>query len=145
MTVFKLPDLGEGLPDAEIVKWLVKEGDTITEGDAMVEMSTAKAVVEVPAPHTGKITKLHGGPGDVILTGAALVTFQLEGEDAPEADPPASRSRRRRAGCPRGTARKAARRRSRFQRVRRRRTVASDARSWSPQNGAEQRSARAWP
>ena len=87
MTVFKLPDLGEGLPDAEIVKWLVKEGDTITEGDAMVEMSTAKAVVEVPAPHTGKITKLHGGPGDVILTGAALVTFQLEGEDAPEAEP----------------------------------------------------------
>ncbi len=87
MTVFKLPDLGEGLPDAEIVKWLVKEGDTITEGDAMVEMSTAKAVVEVPAPHTGKITKLHGGPGDVILTGAALVTFQLEGEDAPKAEP----------------------------------------------------------
>ena len=83
MTVFKLPDLGEGLPDAEIVKWMVKEGDTITEGNPMVEMSTAKAVVEVPAPHTGKIVKLHGGPGDVINTGNPLVTFQLEGEEAP--------------------------------------------------------------
>jgi len=80
MTVFKLPDLGEGLPDAEIVAWKVREGDTIAEGAPMVELSTAKAVVEVPSPFTGKIVTLHGGPGDVIKTGAPLVTFALEGE-----------------------------------------------------------------
>lgn len=81
MTVFNLPDLGEGLPDAEIVKWLVAEGADIALGDPMVEMSTAKAVVEVPAPYTGKVVKLHGGEGDVIETGATLVTFALNGED----------------------------------------------------------------
>lgn len=86
MTDFKLPDLGEGLPDAEIVQWLVAEGDTVVEGDSMVEMSTAKAVVEVPAPFSGKIIKFHGGPGDVIETGAVLVSFQLEGEEAPAAE-----------------------------------------------------------
>lgn len=87
MTDFKLPDLGEGLPDAEIVAWKVKEGDSIEEGETMVEMSTAKAVVEVPAPYSGKITKLHGGPGDVIKTGAVLVTFQLAGDEAPKETP----------------------------------------------------------
>ncbi|MEE8294763.1 MAG: 2-oxo acid dehydrogenase subunit E2, partial [Sphingomonadales bacterium] len=71
--IFKLPDLGEGLPDAEIVSWVVKEGDQVTEGDNMVEMSTAKAVVEVPSPFTGTVVKLYGGPGDVILTGAPLI------------------------------------------------------------------------
>jgi pyruvate dehydrogenase E2 component (dihydrolipoamide acetyltransferase) len=81
MTDFKLPDLGEGLPDAEIVQWLVAEGETIEEGQAMVEMSTAKAVVEVPAPYTGKVIKLYGGPGDVIDTGSVLVSFALEGEE----------------------------------------------------------------
>jgi 2-oxoisovalerate dehydrogenase E2 component (dihydrolipoyl transacylase) len=80
MTDFILPDLGEGLPDAEVVKWLVKEGDFITEGDDMVEMSTAKAVVEVPSPYTGRVVKLHGGIGDVINTGNALVSFEVEGE-----------------------------------------------------------------
>ena len=104
MTVFKLPDLGEGLPDAEIVSWMVKEGDQVTEGDTMVEMSTAKAVVEVPAPHTGKIIKLHGGPGDVILTGAALVTFQVDGEevveDAAEEAPKAKLAPKKEAPAP---------------------------------------------
>ncbi|MGY8986163.1 MAG: 2-oxo acid dehydrogenase subunit E2 [Sphingomonadales bacterium] len=79
---FKLPDLGEGLPDAEVVKWLVKEGDFITEGDDMVEMSTAKAVVEVPSPYTGRVVKLHGGIGDVIDTGKVLISFEVEGEIA---------------------------------------------------------------
>jgi 2-oxoisovalerate dehydrogenase E2 component (dihydrolipoyl transacylase) len=89
MTVFKLPDLGEGLQEAEVVSWKVKEGDTIAEGEPMVEMSTAKAVVEVPSPFSGKIVKLHGAPGDVIKTGAALVTFALKGESAqPEAHEP---------------------------------------------------------
>ena len=81
MTDFRLPDLGEGLPDAEIVQWMVAEGETIEEGQSMVEMSTAKAVVEVPSPYTGTVVKLHGGPGDVIDTGSVLISFALEGEE----------------------------------------------------------------
>ncbi|WMS88009.1 2-oxo acid dehydrogenase subunit E2 [Pleionea litopenaei] len=73
--VFKLPDLGEGLPDAEVVRWLVSEGDSVTVDQPMVEMETAKAVVEVPSPVAGTISKLHGQAGDVIQVGAPLVTF----------------------------------------------------------------------
>ncbi len=75
MTIFKLPDLGEGLPDAEIHEWYVKEGDTIKLDEPLVSMETAKAVVDVPAPHDGVIIKLYGKPGDVIKTGEALVGF----------------------------------------------------------------------
>lgn len=75
MKQFNLPDLGEGLPDAEIVRWLVKEGDTVTVDQPMVEMETAKAVVEVPSPFAGRIAKLHGQEGDVINTGDLLVSF----------------------------------------------------------------------
>ncbi len=78
MKLFKLPDLGEGLPDAEIVEWHVKEGDVVKEDQPMVSMETAKAVVDVPCPYTGTITKLHGQPGDVIDTGAVLVEFDGE-------------------------------------------------------------------
>ncbi len=86
MNIFNLPDLGEGLPDAEVVRWLVKEGDTVKVDQPMVEMETAKAVVEVPSPFDGKVTKLHGQPGDVIQVGAPLVEFDGEGgsEPAPE-------------------------------------------------------------
>lgn len=75
MNIFNLPDLGEGLPDAEIVEWHVKEGDVVKEDEPMVSMETAKAVVDVPCPYSGTITKLHGQPGDVIDTGAILVEF----------------------------------------------------------------------
>ena len=81
MTDFHLPDLGEGLPDAEIVKWQVKVGDHINAGDDMVEMSTAKAVVEVPAPYTGTVTKLFGEVGDIIKTHDMLISFATEGEE----------------------------------------------------------------
>jgi pyruvate dehydrogenase E2 component (dihydrolipoamide acetyltransferase) len=87
MKLFKLPDLGEGLPDAEIVEWHVKEGDIVKEDQPMVSMETAKAVVDVPCPYTGTITKLHGQPGDVIDTGAVLVEFDGQGstrESQPE-------------------------------------------------------------
>lgn len=76
MTIFHLPDLGEGLPDAEIREWYVKEGDTVKLDQPMVAMETAKAVVDVPAPQSGKITKLYGKTGDVIITGAPLVEFE---------------------------------------------------------------------
>ena len=79
MKLFNLPDLGEGLPDAEIVRWLVKEGDTVALDQPMVEMETAKAVVEVPSPVKGKITKLCGNAGDVIEVGAVLVEFDGDG------------------------------------------------------------------
>ena len=79
MNLFNLPDLGEGLPDAEIVRWLVKEGDIVALDQPMVEMETAKAVVEVPSPFKGKITKLCGNEGDVIDVGAILVEFDGEG------------------------------------------------------------------
>jgi len=73
---FHLPDLGEGLPDATIVEWHVKVGDSIKLDAPLCAMETAKAVVDVPSPYTGKIIKLHGAPGDVIVTGAELVDFE---------------------------------------------------------------------
>jgi pyruvate dehydrogenase E2 component (dihydrolipoamide acetyltransferase) len=75
---FHLPDLGEGLPDATIVEWLVAEGATVKLDEPLVSMETAKAVVEVPSPYSGKLVKLHGGAGDVIATGAALAEFELD-------------------------------------------------------------------
>lgn len=75
MSIFKLPDLGEGLPDAEIREWHVKVGDEIKADQPLVSMETAKAVVEVPSPQTGTITKLFGKEGDTIETGSALVEF----------------------------------------------------------------------
>ena len=77
MKTFNLPDLGEGLPDAEIVEWHVKEGDYIKVDAPLVSMETAKAVVDVPSPYTGTVTKLFGGPGDVIVTGSPLAGFEL--------------------------------------------------------------------
>ncbi|HEY5803855.1 MAG TPA: dihydrolipoamide acetyltransferase family protein [Lysobacter sp.] len=75
---FFLPDLGEGLPDATIVEWFVKEGDTIRLDDNLVSMETAKAVVEVPSPVSGKVVRLAGGPGDVIITGKMLAEFEID-------------------------------------------------------------------
>ncbi len=75
---FHLPDLGEGLPDATIVEWLVKEGDIVKLDAPLVSMETAKAVVEVPAPYSGKVTKLYGKNGDVIDTGAALIDVEID-------------------------------------------------------------------
>ncbi|MGH8078645.1 MAG: biotin/lipoyl-containing protein, partial [Lysobacter sp.] len=76
--VFYLPDLGEGLPDATIVEWFVKVGDTIRLDDNLVAMETAKAVVEVPSPVSGKVTKLAGAAGDVIVTGTMLAEFEID-------------------------------------------------------------------
>jgi 2-oxoisovalerate dehydrogenase E2 component (dihydrolipoyl transacylase) len=76
MKIFYLPDLGEGLPEAEIREWFIQEGDEIQADQPMVSMETAKAVVEVPAPRTGRVTKLHGKSGDIISTGAPLVEFE---------------------------------------------------------------------
>jgi 2-oxoisovalerate dehydrogenase E2 component (dihydrolipoyl transacylase) len=75
MEIFNLPDLGEGLPDAEIHEWFVKEGDVVKLDQPLVSMETAKAVVEVPCPQDGTIVKCFGKQGDVIKTGEPLVAF----------------------------------------------------------------------
>jgi pyruvate dehydrogenase E2 component (dihydrolipoamide acetyltransferase) len=75
MTVFKLPDLGEGLSEAEILRWHVQPGDHIEVDAPMLAVETAKAVVEVPSPVSGTILALHAKPGDRIEIGAALVEF----------------------------------------------------------------------
>lgn len=80
MATFKLPDLGEGLPEAEIVAWHVAEGDSVKTDDLLVSVETAKAVVEVPSPYTGVIERLHAKPGDIVQTGAPLVDFAEEGK-----------------------------------------------------------------
>ena len=75
---FHLPDLGEGLPDATIVEWFVKEGDVIRLDEPLVSMETAKAVVEVPSPVSGKVLKLAGAVGDIVVTGSMLAEFQSD-------------------------------------------------------------------
>jgi 2-oxoisovalerate dehydrogenase E2 component (dihydrolipoyl transacylase) len=86
MKIFNLPDLGEGLPDAEIVEWHVAEGDTVKVDQPMVSMETAKAVVDVPSPENAVVGKLYGQPGDIIDTGNPLVGFLEDGEGAADAD-----------------------------------------------------------
>ena len=83
---FHLPDLGEGLPDAEIVQWHVQEGERAELDQPLVSMETAKAVVEVPSPFTGTVLKLYGAAGDVIETGAPLAEFELDASAAQRAD-----------------------------------------------------------
>jgi 2-oxoisovalerate dehydrogenase E2 component (dihydrolipoyl transacylase) len=78
MTVFKLPDLGEGLSEAEILRWHVKVGDQIEVDAPMLSVETAKAVVEVPSPVSGTITALHAQPGDRIEIGAPLIEFAAD-------------------------------------------------------------------
>ncbi|MDX1454665.1 MAG: 2-oxo acid dehydrogenase subunit E2 [Gammaproteobacteria bacterium] len=87
-TTFNLPDLGEGLQEAEIVEWKVKEGDTVKVDDPLVAVETDKAVVDVPSPYNGKIKKLHWANGDIVPTHSALVDFDEVDGAAPEADEP---------------------------------------------------------
>ena len=91
---FRLPDLGEGLPEAELVQWLVAEGDTVTLNQTIAEVETAKAVVELPSPFAGVVTALHAAAGDVIDVGSVLISFDVSGGQqaapAPAAAAPAS-------------------------------------------------------
>ena len=76
---FALPDLGEGLTEAEIVKVLVSEGDVIAEDAPLLEVETDKATVEIPSPVAGRVTKIHVQPGQTVKVGAVLVTFEEQG------------------------------------------------------------------
>lgn len=77
--VFKLPDVGEGTAEAEIVAWHVKVGDTVHEDQHIVDVMTDKATVEMSSPVTGKILALHGEPGAMAPVGAPLVELEVEG------------------------------------------------------------------
>jgi 2-oxoisovalerate dehydrogenase E2 component (dihydrolipoyl transacylase) len=85
--VFKLPDLGEGTVEAEIVGWRVKAGDTVAEDDVVVEVMTEKAAVEVPAPVSGRVVSTTGSPGDMVPVGAELIVFETEAAAAGAAPP----------------------------------------------------------
>ena len=89
---FKLPDLGEGLTDGEVVRWLVKEGDVVTLNQPIVEVETAKAVVEIPAPYAGTVVKLHAAEGDTLDVGAPLLSVDTGGGLAAAESPPAAES-----------------------------------------------------
>jgi len=101
--VFALPDLGEGLEEATVTAWLVKEGDPVSLNQPIVEVETAKATVEIPSPFAGTIARLHGQVGEMVNVGAPLVTFDVEDdagadeEDAGPATVPATPAVRRRA------------------------------------------------
>ena len=82
MKIFKLPDLGEGLQEAEIVQWHVKPGDTVRTDEPMVSVETAKAIVDIPAPYDGKVERLYGNPGDIAHIGAPLVAFEGQSADS---------------------------------------------------------------
>ena len=78
---FTLPDLREGLEEAEIVAWLVNEGDHVVANQPLVSVETDKAVVEIPSPWSGTIARRFGAKGDLVKVGAALVEFS-EGTEA---------------------------------------------------------------
>ncbi|GAQ18782.1 dihydrolipoyllysine-residue acetyltransferase component of pyruvate dehydrogenase complex [Oceanobacillus picturae] len=79
---FKLPDIGEGIHEGEIVKWFVKVDDEVKEDDVLCEVQNDKAVVEIPSPVEGKVTKLHVEEGTVAVVGDKLITFDAEGYES---------------------------------------------------------------
>ncbi len=82
--VVKLPDVGEGIAEAEIVEWHVNVGDTVTEDQVMVEVMTDKATVELPSPVTGTVTSIGAAVGDILAVGSALVHIDTGGELPPD-------------------------------------------------------------
>jgi pyruvate dehydrogenase E2 component (dihydrolipoamide acetyltransferase) len=90
---FRFPDVGEGITEGEIVRWLVKEGDEVRADQALAEIETDKAVVEMPSPYAGTVLKLHFKEKDLVKVGQALVTIGEKGEvpaEAAPAEPPAA-------------------------------------------------------
>ncbi len=79
MRTFKLPDLGEGLQEAEIVAWHVKPGDSVAADQPLLSVETAKAIVEIPSPFSGQVARLFAQPGDIVHLGAPLVGFEGAG------------------------------------------------------------------
>src|SRR3972149_8003351 len=84
---FKFPDIGEGLTEGEIVRWLVKEGDEVKEGQPLVEVETDKALAEIPSPRTGVILKIMAKEKEIVKVGQVIVVIGEKGE-AVAAPPP---------------------------------------------------------
>ena len=82
---FKLPDIGEGVVEGEIVKWLVRAGDQIVEDQPLVEVMTDKATVTIPSPRRGKVVRTVGKEGDIAKVHSTLVVLELEGGGPVEA------------------------------------------------------------
>ena len=78
--VFKLPDIGEGVVEGEVVQWHVSVGDSVSEDDPLVDVMTDKATVTIPSPRSGVISSLSGGVGDMIAVGTTLLEINTEGE-----------------------------------------------------------------
>ncbi|MGY1726031.1 dihydrolipoamide acetyltransferase family protein [Geodermatophilus sp. SYSU D01062] len=87
---FKLPDVGEGLTDGEILQWLVAVGDTVTVNQPLCEVETAKAAVELPSPYAGTVTELLHEAGTTVDVGTPIITIDVGGEDAPAPAAPAA-------------------------------------------------------
>ncbi len=85
---FKFPDVGEGITEGEVVRWLVKEGDEVKVDQPLGEIETDKAIVEIPSPYAGTILKLHFKEKDIVKVGQVLVTIGEKGEVPKEAAPP---------------------------------------------------------
>lgn len=85
--IFKLPDLGEGTVEAEIVEWHVKPGDDVVEGQTIADVMTDKANVEVPAPVSGCVLRVSGEPGDVVAVGGELIAFEIGKGVKPDTGP----------------------------------------------------------
>ena len=84
---FKLPDVGEGLTEADIIRWAVKPGDTIAVNQTIVEVETAKAAVELPSPYAGVVSALHVAEGDTVPVGTAIISIEVPG-DGTQVPPP---------------------------------------------------------
>ncbi|WP_306298888.1 biotin/lipoyl-containing protein, partial [Cellulomonas iranensis] len=97
MREFRLPDLGEGLTESDIVSWHVHAGDHVELNQVIAEVETAKALVDLPSPYTGVVASLHAEEGQTVTVGAPLVTFEIDdgtpaaptGDSAPPATPQA--------------------------------------------------------
>lgn len=98
MSVFKLPDLGEGLEEAQVVEWLVKPGDSIRLNQPICQVETAKALVDIPSPFAGTVQQLHAKPGDTVEVGSALITIAEAGAPSPSAAPSAAAQQRQGSG-----------------------------------------------
>lgn len=85
---FRLPDLGEGLTEAEVVQWLVSPGEKVALNQTLAEVETAKAVVELPSPYEGTVSSLHAEAGETVAVGAPLIAFDVAGEE-PQTPTPA--------------------------------------------------------
>ncbi|MEF9905018.1 dihydrolipoamide acetyltransferase family protein [Streptomyces sp. P9-A2] len=87
---FKMPDVGEGLTEAEILKWYVQPGDTVTDGQVVCEVETAKAAVELPIPYDGVVSALHFPEGTTVDVGMSIIAVDVSGGAAPEPEAPAA-------------------------------------------------------